>query len=60
MGAFIGYDEVGVWATNAERDAFLDWFAENRCVRNDSHWEYCKSIAMPANIDFNENKTKPF
>ena len=46
MGAFIGYDEVGVWANNAERDAFLDWFAENRCVPDDSRWAYCKSKAQ--------------
>lgn len=43
MGAFIGYGQVGVWANNRERDAFLDWFAENRCVAGDSRWEYCKS-----------------
>lgn len=42
MGAFIGYADVGVWANNAERNAFLDWFAENRCVTGDSLWEYCK------------------
>jgi hypothetical protein len=43
MGAFIGYGDTGVWASNGERDAFLDWFAENRCVFGDSRWEYCKS-----------------
>src|SRR5215204_1880870 len=43
MGAFIGYDNVGVWASNGERDRFLDWFAEYRCVPGDQRWEYCKS-----------------
>lgn len=43
MGAFIGYGEVGVWASNRERDAFLDWFASHRCVEGDARWEYCKS-----------------
>jgi hypothetical protein len=46
MGAFIGYGDVGVWATNRERDAFLDWFAENRCVPGDARWKYCKSDAQ--------------
>lgn len=46
MGAFIGYGDVGVWANNRERDAFLDWFAENRCSPGDSRWEYCKSDAQ--------------
>lgn len=46
MGAFIGYGEVGVWASNGERDAFLDWFAEHRCLPGDSRWEYCKSGAQ--------------
>ena len=43
MGAFIGYGHTGVWANNRERDAFLDWFAANRCEPNDARWEYCKS-----------------
>ena len=43
MGAFIGYDDVGVWANNRERDAFLDWFADNRCSPGDARWEFCKS-----------------
>lgn len=43
MGAFIGYGEVGVWANNRERDAFLDWFAEHRCSQGDSRWEFCNS-----------------
>jgi hypothetical protein len=46
MGAFIGYGHVGVWANNRERDAFLDWFADNRCVPGDPRWEYCKSEAQ--------------
>jgi hypothetical protein len=41
MGAFIG--DVGVWASNRESDAFLDWFAENRCAPGDPRWEYCRS-----------------
>jgi hypothetical protein len=45
VGAFIGYDQVGVWANNRERDAFLDWFADNRCSPHDERWEYCKSPA---------------
>ena len=43
MGAFIGYGEIGVWASNAERNAFLDWFAENRCDPNDERFAFCKS-----------------
>jgi len=43
MGAFIGYGQRGVWANNRERDAFLDWFADHRCVRGDAAWEFCKS-----------------
>src|SRR3954452_23216224 len=43
MSAFIGYDHVGVWANNGERDAFLDWYAGHRCQRGDPMWEYCKS-----------------
>ena len=46
MGAFLGYGDVGVWATNRERDALLDWFADNRCSRHDARWEYCKSEAQ--------------
>jgi hypothetical protein len=46
MGAFIGYDDVGVWANNRERDAFLDWYAAHRCQPHDSKWEYCKSEAQ--------------
>jgi hypothetical protein len=46
MGSFIGYDEIGVWASNQERDAFLDWFAENRCAPGDARWDYCKSEAQ--------------
>jgi hypothetical protein len=41
MGAFIGYGDIGVWASNSERDAFLDWFAKNRCAFGDARWEYC-------------------
>lgn len=43
MGAFIGYGDTGVWASNGERDAFLDWFAAHRCHEGDDRWEYCKS-----------------
>jgi hypothetical protein len=43
MGAFLGYDDVGVWASNGERDTFLDWFAEHRCTPGDARWEFCKS-----------------
>jgi hypothetical protein len=46
MGAFIGYGDVGVWANNGERNAFLDWFAEHRCTPGDTRWEYCKSGAQ--------------
>jgi hypothetical protein len=42
MSAFIGYGEIGVWTTNAERDEFLDWFAANRCEVHDTRWQYCK------------------
>ena len=45
MGAFIGYDEIGVWVSNRERDAFLDWFAAHRCAPHDARWEYCVSEA---------------
>ena len=43
MGAFFRYGDVGVWASNRERNAFLDWFAENRCAHGDQRWEHCKS-----------------
>src|SRR5262245_11662911 len=43
MGAFIGYGDIGVWANNRERDAFLDWFADHRCEPGDSRWLFCKS-----------------
>ena len=43
MGAFLGYGHVGVWASNRERNGFLDWFAAHRCVEGDVRWEYCKS-----------------
>jgi len=46
MGAFIGYDDIGVWANNRERDAFLDWYATHRCQLHDARWEYCKSEAQ--------------
>lgn len=46
MGAFIGYGDKGVWASNRERDAFLDWFAAHRCNKHDERWEYCKSPAQ--------------
>ena len=43
MGAFIGYGDACVWANNRERDAFLDWFADNRCAVDDSRYPFCKS-----------------
>ena len=46
MGAFIGYGDTGVWATNSERDRFLDWYAAHRCQPHDERWEYCKSEAQ--------------
>jgi hypothetical protein len=46
MGAFIGYGDIGVWANNRERDAFLDWFADHRCAIGDARWVYCKSEAQ--------------
>ena len=46
MGAFIGYGDNGVWATDRERDAFLDWYAAHRCQPHDQRWEYCKSEAQ--------------
>jgi len=46
MGAFIGYGDIGVWTTNAERDAFLDWYADNRSTPGDVRYEYCKSDAQ--------------
>lgn len=46
MGAFIGYGDVGVWASNGERNTFLDWFAAHRCIQGDAHWEYCNSEAQ--------------
>lgn len=45
MGAFIGYGDVGVWASNWERDTFLDWFAAHRCTEGDPRWAYCQSAA---------------
>ena len=45
MGAFIGNGQVGVWASNRERDAFLDWFADHRCGAGDSRSEFCRSEA---------------
>jgi hypothetical protein len=46
MGAFIGYGETGVWASNSDRDTFLDWFAAHRCTEGDDRWDYCKSGAQ--------------
>lgn len=43
MGAFIGYDRIGVRASNQERNDFLDWYADHRCQRGEPIWEYCKS-----------------
>lgn len=46
MGVFIGYGDVGVWASNRERDAFLDWFADNRYALDDPRRHYCQSEAQ--------------
>jgi hypothetical protein len=46
MGAFLGYGDIGVWATNEERHVFLDWFAEHRCGWGDTRWEYCMNEAQ--------------
>ena len=46
MGAFIGTGDVGIWASNGERNDFLDWFAENRCSPDDTRWQWCKSEAQ--------------
>ena len=43
MGAFLGLGKTGVWASNRERDALLDWFAEHRCFLGDTRWEWCKN-----------------
>jgi hypothetical protein len=43
MSAFFGYDDVGVWVSNGERDRFLDWFAEHRCTPGDPRWEFSRS-----------------
>ena len=43
MGAFLGLGKTGVWASNRERDALLDWFAEHRCPPGDTWWEWCKN-----------------
>lgn len=46
QGSFIGFGDVGVWASDLERDTFLDWFAEQRCAAGDAKWAYCKSGAQ--------------
>ena len=46
MGAFIGDADMGIWVSNGERDAFLDWFAEHRCRQGDTRWEYCMGGAQ--------------
>jgi len=46
MGAFIGVGDVGIWASNGERNAFLDWFARFRCSPGDARWQWCKSEAQ--------------
>jgi hypothetical protein len=43
MEAFVGYGDIGVWASDSERDAFLDWFMKHRCEPRDSRWEFCWS-----------------
>ncbi len=42
MSAFIGRGDIGIWASNRERDAVLDWFAEYRCSIGDRRWQWCK------------------
>src|SRR5262245_31017799 len=46
MGAFIGDADMGIWVSNGERDAFLDWFAEHRCRQGDTRWGYCMDGAQ--------------
>ncbi len=46
MGAFIGKSDVGVWASNGQRNELLDWIAENRCSRGDERWQWCKNAAQ--------------
>lgn len=41
MDAFIHRGKVGFWTSNAERDAFLDWFAEARCSPEDPRRAFC-------------------
>lgn len=41
MGAFIHRGEFGFWTGNAERDAFLDWFAGARCSPEDPRRALC-------------------
>jgi hypothetical protein len=47
MGAFIERsskgDRIGIWVSNGDRDAFLDWFAEHRCQPHDAEWNFCMS-----------------
>jgi hypothetical protein len=43
MSSFIGINNVGIWCSNGMRDEFLDWFAEHRCARGDTLWEFCMS-----------------
>lgn len=57
MGVFLGYGDTGVWASNRERNAFLDWYAYHRCDPDDKHWKYCKSEGnrwTGCCLDFNE------
>ena len=46
MGAFIGTGNIGIWASNGERNDFLDWFADNRCSPGDARWQWCKDAAQ--------------
>ena len=45
MGAFIKRrskgDRIGIWVSNGDRNAFLDWFAEHRCQPDDAEWNFC-------------------
>ena len=43
MSAFIGKgspgERPGIWVTNGERDALIDWFIANRCQPQDEPWK---------------------
>ena len=43
MGAFVGKgasgERPGIWVTNGERDALIDWFIANRSQPQDEQWK---------------------